>query len=311
MKFGSYEIRFTPFLCINFSLLFSQTWLKPGAEWHYSSIGEGLLSLYHHMKLEGDIVISGKTYQKVLNQRYKHFSISSSKDTLVDYGSESFLYRMNGDTLFQLIHLQDTTFEDIVIIFRDQAHWQSNGNPNNICTQMPVYKSSFYNTQIINGITDSLFNINVSDTNHQEISVVWPYSRRFGCVSGIFTPNQGCSLEEINIWGGHFQLLCYQDNEGFSIKNTPNECDYYLTLNTDELNLNSISIYPNPAKSKITIQSEIALDEVSLYDLQGKKLPIQLDVSLKQIDISNFKPGIYLLEIASGQMKRTEKLMIE
>jgi len=298
------------FLCVNFLSLFSQSWLKSGAEWHYFSDGEGL-QVYHHMKLEGDIIISGKSYQKVFSQRYLYFPLSPSKDTLTNYGSESFFYRMNGDTLFQLVNLQDTTFEDIVIIFRDQAHWQSSSNLNDtLCTQIPDYTSTFYNTETVNGITDSIFIVTVSNVYDHEDFIIGPYSRRFGCNSGDFFPRYDC-IHETAIFSVYYQLLCYQDDEGFSIKNTSNECDYYLTLNADELDLSGISVYPNPAESKITIRSEIILDKVSLYDLQGKKLPIQLDVSLKQIDISNFKPGIYLLEITSGQMKKTEKLMIE
>ncbi|MBN9295082.1 MAG: T9SS type A sorting domain-containing protein [Flavobacteriia bacterium] len=298
------------FLCVIFLPLLSQGWLKSGAEWHYYSNGEGL-QVYHHMKLEGDVIISGKTYQKVFNQRYLYFPVSPSKDTLTNYGSESFLYRMNGDTLFQLIHFQDTTFEDIVIIFRDQAHWQSRSNLNDTsCTQTPDYTSTFYNTETVNGITDSIFIVTVSNVYDREDFMMGPYSRRFGCNSGDFTPRYDC-IHEIAIFSVYYQLLCYQDNEGFSIKNVQNECDYYLTLNTGELSRNNISIYPNPATSKVTIQSEIALDEVSLYDLQGKKLPVQLDFNLKQIDISNFKPGIYFLEITFEKMKITEKLMIE
>src|SRR5690606_27765509 len=140
------------FLCLNFLPLFSQSWLKSGAEWHYSSDGE-TLRLYHHIKSEGDVSISGKTYQKVVSQRYVYFPISPSKDTLTGFGSESFFYRMNGDTLFQLVDLQNM-LEDIVIIFRDQANWQSTTNLNDtLCTQIPSYTSSFYDTQTVNGIT--------------------------------------------------------------------------------------------------------------------------------------------------------------
>lgn len=291
-------------------LVLSQNWIRQGAEWHYYSNGEGL-RVYHHMKLEGDVIISGKTYQKVFNQRYLYFPTSPYKDTLTNYGSESFLYRMNGDTLFQLIHLQDTTFEDIVMIFRDQAHWQSTSNLNDtLCTQIPDYTSTFYNTEAVNGITDSIFFVTVSNVYNREDFTMGPYSRIFGSKLRDFTPRYDC-IHEISVFSIDYQLLCYQDDEGFSIKNTLNECDYYLMLNTGELSSNNISIYPNPAKSKVTIQSEIEFDEVNLYDLQGKKFPVQLDFNLKQIDINNFKSGIYFLEIISGQMKKTEKLMIE
>jgi|GEM_PF-2985579 len=304
------------FTFLFFSLIslssFAQNWLKPGAEWHYSSDGEAL-QLFHHLKLESDTVLFGIPCQRVYHKTYAYQSTGPGTYQLFNYASINKYYALSNDTLFRLFPASDTLTE-ISIIFRDQAEWQSLSTIRDTnCSQSIVLKSHFHSTETINGFSHDIYSITVTDGQTQETIDLGFFSSRFGSYNGVLSPEENDCLMFSLPWGLSidFNFICYQDDEGFFIKDTPNECDYYLTLNTDELSRNNISIYPNPAKSKITIQSEIALDEVSLYDLQGKKLPIQLDINLKKIDVSDFKPGIYLLEITSGQMKRTEKLMIE
>jgi hypothetical protein len=68
----------------------------------------------------------------------------------------------------------------------------------------------------------------------------------------------------------------------------------------DKNNIN-FSIYPNPAKSTITIEnkSELNISKIKIVDLLGKEVKvITVSNSDKQIiDISNLKRGIYLVNI--------------
>jgi hypothetical protein len=69
-----------------------------------------------------------------------------------------------------------------------------------------------------------------------------------------------------------------------------------------------ISIYPNPTEKVIRIDGSI--DEVSIYNLLGKKL-ISADGQGKamQLDLSRLKEGIYMIRISSKGHALTEKII--
>lgn len=67
------------------------------------------------------------------------------------------------------------------------------------------------------------------------------------------------------------------------------------------------SIYPNPANDFLTIQTEIESAQMSVYDINGKKVMQKMMITNKeQIDISMFESGIYVVELKNekGQSAR-------
>ena len=60
-----------------------------------------------------------------------------------------------------------------------------------------------------------------------------------------------------------------------------------------------ISFYPNPARSIINFEKEVA--DVSLLNLEGKV--VLTDENIKQIDISNLAAGVYILKIENTFQK--------
>ena len=80
-------------------------------------------------------------------------------------------------------------------------------------------------------------------------------------------------------------------------------------LSTINVNHNSLSIYPNPVKSVVTINSITPIKKLQLFDMLGKKL---LEVSNKnQLNIETYKSGIYLLKIISNKREIIKRLIIE
>lgn len=70
-----------------------------------------------------------------------------------------------------------------------------------------------------------------------------------------------------------------------------------------------ISIYPNPASSEINIISKNDLSSISIFNVQG--IMIGDYSSSKNIDISNYSPGIYYIKIATNEGKEyMEKVVI-
>ncbi len=74
--------------------------------------------------------------------------------------------------------------------------------------------------------------------------------------------------------------------------------------------LRNISVYPNPFKDEVHIESEDRIDEVRVYDMSGKE--VYLDTPQGQffsISLSFLPPGIYYLEMRSGENQVQRKLL--
>ncbi len=75
--------------------------------------------------------------------------------------------------------------------------------------------------------------------------------------------------------------------------------DSACPLGIDDLELtNSISIYPNPAKTAINIteQSDLNIQQISIIDLTGKLIHAEAS-NFNTIDISALSSGIYIIRI--------------
>ena len=296
---------FTILLLCQLPIAFGQNWLNDGAEWHYRATSEAL-NTYHHLTLVGDTTAQGFSWQKVKHQQYTHLPTSPNSDTLLNNGFTFQFYRMNGDTLFTL----ENGVEDVIIIFQDQAVWKS---PKDItdptCVRIPVYKAVAQTVTLPDATIIPSFL--VSDTTISEFSSLGVYARRFGCYSGQFTPQIDCTIDVLIFVVPSFQLICYQDNNGYSIKTTDGNCDDYLTLNTENLALNSMSIYPNPATDFVTITSEQPIDEVECFDFLGKKVEIVFDLNNNQVNVSSLSEGVYFLKISAHKNQQIVKLIVD
>jgi hypothetical protein len=81
------------------------------------------------------------------------------------------------------------------------------------------------------------------------------------------------------------------------------------TLATSE-NTNTtkdISIYPNPAKDFVNIQSEKRVQTIEIYNMAGQKV---LETKETKINTSNLKPGVYMVKIKDVKNQMTSKKLI-
>ena len=95
---------------------------------------------------------------------------------------------------------------------------------------------------------------------------------------------------------------------------------YRLTdalLSIDDNDLNSVKIYPNPAKTNIYLdfsgQSSANSTEISIFDIQGKivKTFTRTNETVQSLSISELKSGFYVLKISSENgAQRTDKFVI-
>ena len=69
-----------------------------------------------------------------------------------------------------------------------------------------------------------------------------------------------------------------------------------LSLSTDNLLNNNITIYPNPVIDLININTSLTILEVEIYDVLGKRLNY-IKVNNRKIDVSGVNSGVYILKI--------------
>lgn len=87
-----------------------------------------------------------------------------------------------------------------------------------------------------------------------------------------------------------------------------------LALNENDINSNSIKIYPNPSKGEFNIQSH--LDEVitvEISDILGKNVvsSFQIEKGVSKVNTSNISTGVYILKFSNKNGTYSQKLIIE
>jgi Leucine-rich repeat (LRR) protein len=94
---------------------------------------------------------------------------------------------------------------------------------------------------------------------------------------------------------------------------TNNAVTIYQTLSNGIPHLdNSITIYPNPANSILSIECNSVINTIELYDIQGRLLETEITEKNKVVfDISSKQNGIYFLKITSEKGSKVEKIVKE
>ena len=78
------------------------------------------------------------------------------------------------------------------------------------------------------------------------------------------------------------------------------------TLSTQEFELDTISVYPNPAQNELHIQSDLPVDSIQMFNLLGQQV---LESKATTLDISNLTEGLYLVKVISNGRESTYKIV--
>jgi len=119
----------------------------------------------------------------------------------------------------------------------------------------------------------------------------------------------------------YYQLEVVNPNS-CNISNLKSSTGYYGSTRSNIVNSNlinsinsfsfeGIEIYPNPADERLYIKSNTTANyDMEILSFDGKlQLKIQNVVDYKGIDISNLKPGFYLIRISDNQKSMNMKLI--
>ena len=85
------------------------------------------------------------------------------------------------------------------------------------------------------------------------------------------------------------------------------------TLGTDEFSVNTVNIYPNPAKGILnyTISDTIVLTAITINDISGKQVYKSGNTVNNSIDVSGFSSGVYFVTFKSDKNSVTKKFIKE
>ena len=77
--------------------------------------------------------------------------------------------------------------------------------------------------------------------------------------------------------------------------------------NINRLDVQQLSVYPNPSRDYVHLQSVSSNAEIRVYDVSGKSLDLPAESNV--IDIRNLKSGIYFIEAIDGDLKYNGKFI--
>lgn len=124
--------------------------------------------------------------------------------------------------------------------------------------------------------------------------------------SGDYTFLNNSSSINIIYARGSSTTLAYHSTNPHSIQTLTR-----TALGVDNFSSKTIAIYPNPTTDKFTVQSEVLVDNIIVYDHIGKEV-LKFEQAQNVYDISKLAKGIYLLEIKTNSDKKSfHKIVIE
>ncbi|MBQ0787683.1 MAG: T9SS type A sorting domain-containing protein [Oceanihabitans sp.] len=108
---------------------------------------------------------------------------------------------------------------------------------------------------------------------------------------------------------GYLTTLPWNKDGASVFVNDASGCPSLSVASQNELTFN---IYPNPAKNRIYVASNLQESQIQVYDITGKLvLKTQMQFGENALDISAMAPGVYLARILADGKSQTKKLIIQ
>ncbi|MEE1019800.1 MAG: T9SS type A sorting domain-containing protein [Bacteroidales bacterium] len=114
------------------------------------------------------------------------------------------------------------------------------------------------------------------------------------------------------------RLRCYEHNEeclysDFSFDESIYDCytPLYTGLENNEFE-NELSVYPNPAKERLYINTSLPIKELTICNLLGQEIQkYNMTEKTSSIDISGLKEGVYFVKLYTDKAVFSQKIIVE
>jgi hypothetical protein len=114
------------------------------------------------------------------------------------------------------------------------------------------------------------------------------------------------SIDQVNVMNA--TLNGYRS----SLKNSTvsMNCDWSGGTGLNYYQLENLDIYPNPTNGKLNIASADEINTLSITNIIGKEIFFGENFSLKSIDLSSYKNGVYFINIRTDKGTHIEKIIL-
>ena len=93
---------------------------------------------------------------------------------------------------------------------------------------------------------------------------------------------------------------CINDNGSPSAVNSPG-------LSVDDVDSNSIALYPNPVKNTLYIKGNSGSYDIEVYSILGQRVMTDFDVN--EIDLTSFNEGVYLIRVSTETTTTVKRII--
>lgn len=80
-------------------------------------------------------------------------------------------------------------------------------------------------------------------------------------------------------------------------------------LSTQEFSKSKISVYPNPVKDVLNFKTTEKIKKVEIYDVTGRLLKVELGIVNNQLNVSQLKPGNYIIKVSTDKKSYQTKFI--
>lgn len=92
-----------------------------------------------------------------------------------------------------------------------------------------------------------------------------------------------------------FTLLCFwRDSTKLYHNSEFTECEYAYKVGIEEQLSDGISIYPNPTKGVVNVKVSSGIEQIELFDAQGKRI---MSTTKATLDLSGLPNGLYFVKV--------------
>ena len=162
------------------------------------------------------------------------------------------------------------------------------------------------------GVEDLIFNVDADETHYSLAGQYWLYN--VNGVMGWYGYDAEPLVDgDFVKWGDE---SCATEIAEFAYVWTQEVEPVWTNVSVDEIQSNSLSVYPNPAVNETFVTIESAgLNTISVYDVQGRmvsKLSVEA-LAGEQVRISTetLKAGVYFITVSNDSAVHTAKLVVK
>jgi hypothetical protein len=85
-------------------------------------------------------------------------------------------------------------------------------------------------------------------------------------------------------------------------------CGNSCSVGVDEHSLSTLSIYPNPTSNQFSIDTELAISEITLFDLTGKTI-MKTKQNTNIVNVTDLTSGIYFIKLIVNERTIIQKFV--